>query len=206
MSYFWRIILGILVFMMAIGTCAIYYKYQKLKGQFIERSFYNYNNLSEESIFKKLEYSYCFIGKIFPKNTITDIVNNNEIIVNTTNNYKLILLFSNIDCQPCLKDALIIISEFYNKYHSYLYLNLIAIAKTDNVAEILKWKKVVNMKFPIYYDKDDTIFQKISLIKLPIIFLIDSKNNIILSLYIDQQTLMLLPSFLMGALKIIQNN
>lgn len=205
MNYFWRLTLWILVFLMVIGSAVIYYKYQKLKEQFIEINSYNPNASAAESIIKKVEYSYSFIGKIFPKDTITNIVNKKEIIVET-NNYNLILLFSNMDCQPCLKDALIIISEFYNNYNSFLKTNFISIAKTDNVTEILKWKKVADVKFPFYYDKDSIIFQKLSLIKLPIIFLVDSKNRIVMSLYIDQQTLVFLPSFLMGASSIYQNN
>lgn len=97
--------------------------------------------------------------------------------VNDIKSFKIILIYSEFDCEECIISYLKALKETTLNL-KYKAIQVIGIGEV-NLAKFIQYAKIYKLNFAFNKIQDETIFEIIPGIKIPAIILIDGNNKII---------------------------
>jgi len=154
-----------------------------LKPYSVLRYKYNYLLLKDE--IDSLNYISSVEGKYVPQKSL-DILN--DFLKSlplfddsySENSYIICSIFSTIGCSTCLEEEVKNINNIYSilKKES-IKPNVIGLVYSDKKAEVIRFKRISNIHFPIFIDESKDLINYLKLKSFPVIILIDRRTGFI---------------------------
>lgn len=91
--------------------------------------------------------------------------------------FTLVIIFSPVDCLPCLKEA-----KYWKKINDEFdadLIKVIGVVYNTNRAEILRFANTLSLDFPIYIDQKSDLIKNLGISNTPLKLLVDNKSTII---------------------------
>ncbi len=89
--------------------------------------------------------------------------------------YTLLVFFSPVDCRSCLNER-----DLWNRISKERRIKIIGIATHSDKKELKDWVENSEIYFPVLYDEESQITNKLNIKRTPLKLLIDSKGKILL--------------------------
>jgi len=125
--------------------------------------------------------SFKLNGKEF---CVTELKNLNGQIVNIEERLhqkpSLILIYSSLNCQVCVKQEM----QFFNKLYDKISgkINIIAICHTAELSLLRQYVRINSLKFSCYWDENNRVTTALGLKHTPAVLVIDKNLTIVNSL------------------------
>lgn len=177
-----KLLSGFIFIFLLISVIAILFQNRNLKHELTrkqnQRMELKRKNIAYENYIHSTVGAQRYVGKIFPKQYVTDIWN--QAVSTDFSNKKgaIIIFFDTNSCQPCFLTELKFLNYLFENLKDQLDYPIYAISK--NSSSILKKYALSNhLKYPFISDHTGDIIKPELAERTPVVFVINSRNEIV---------------------------
>jgi hypothetical protein len=134
----------------------------------------------QDAVIKPQTAAMMHLGKTIQLVNINKIFPNTSTKVNTPDQPRLILIFSELSCNVCQDEetrfGVSIASEYGKEY-------VMAIVHASNRRYVQNYIRMNQVNFPVYYCEDETFLKENGIRNTPMIFVLDNENRVVAANY-----------------------
>ncbi len=156
------------------------------------------SSASLTSLLISLQNSYLINGRRVPRLFLTNL-EGRDTTVTFKNRKTILLVYSEISCNQCVDTLLTSCNRLVGaKKDNEMVIGL---AQSSNIDYVRRFARIENLKFPLLWDKQDTLIEPLRDANLPALLMVDKDGIVVNSLIFNHAVAELNPLYIRAAIK-----